>query len=194
MALGVDFVVRPISVLDSVNNFKTGHKAFLPLKTFLKKQAKGFQRSMLAQTYVCVEIDSQGEEHNKIIAYISLTCSEIDLRNSYEFEDCTYANQYDSLPAIKIARLAVDNRYHGQGVGSILVNITTAIALDEIAPVAGCRFVMTDAKQGAVDFYKKQDFTLLGTSENLEVAEPVMFMDLLRNKPPYNSNSRLRQH
>jgi GNAT superfamily N-acetyltransferase len=176
MELGIDFAVRPISPKDSVSNFKTGNKAYLPLKTFLRKQARDFQQAMVAQTYVCIEIDSQGKESHKVIAYLTLTCSEIDLKQGYALEDCAIANQYDSLPAIKIARLAVDRRYHGHKIGSLLVDLTTAIAIDEIAPVIGCRFVVTDAKQDAVSFYHKQGFRLLDD----KATEPVMFMDLLK--------------
>ena len=179
MELGVDFVVRPLSENDSVNSFKTGNPAFLPLKNFLKNQAKSFQQAMVAQTYVCVELDAEGNESNKVIAYITLTCSEIDLRNGYELNDCEHANQYDSLPALKVARLAVDNRYHGNGLGALLVSLATAIAIDEIAPSIGCRFVVTDAKKEAVNFYLKQGFTILDTKDNLEAPEPVMFVDLL---------------
>ncbi len=179
MELGTDFVVRPIEAADSVNNFKTGNQAFLPLKNFLKKQAKDFQESMVAQTYVCIEIDEQGEESGRVIAYITLTCSEIDLRESYKLDDCAYANKYDSLQAVKIARLAVDNRFQKHGLGAILVDLTIAIAMDEIAPMIGCRFVVTDAKQEAVEFYQKQGFTLLDTADNQKASEPVMFMDLL---------------
>jgi len=178
MELGTDFFVRPIEVTDSVNHFKTGNPAFLPLKSFLKNQAKDFQESMVAQTYVCIEIDEKGKEDGRVIAYITLTCSEIDLRESYKLEDCAYANKYDSLPAVKIARLAVDSRFQKHGLGAILVDLTIAIAIDEIAPMIGCRFVVTDAKQEALEFYKKQGFTLLDTEGNQNASEPVMFMDL----------------
>ena len=125
-----------------------------------------------------MSIDPQKESH-KVLAYITLTCSEVDLKGCYALEDCAYANQYDSLPAVKIARLAVDSRYHGHGLGAVLVSLATAIAIDEIAPVIGCRFVVTDAKRGAVGFYHKQGFTLLDTSENIKASEPVMFIPFL---------------
>jgi hypothetical protein len=53
-----------------------------------------------------------------IIGFVTLTCSEIDLQNGYDLADCSYANNYEFLPAVKIARLAVDARYRS---GAVLV-------------------------------------------------------------------------
>ena len=54
-----------------------------------------------------------------------------------------------------------------------------AKAKDLIAPNVGCRFLVVDAKQDAVAFYRdKMGFTLLGTVENNKNEHPVMFMDL----------------
>ncbi len=51
------YFVRKLETTDSIQSFKTGNQSFLPLKTFLKKQAKQFQQSNLAQTYVVVTSD-----------------------------------------------------------------------------------------------------------------------------------------
>jgi len=99
----------------------------LPLKTFLQKQAKQFQQSSIAQPYVAVTGDKT------IIGFVTLTCSEIDLQNGYDLTDCSYANNYEFLPAVKIARLAVDNRYRGGGIGSTLISYSIALIRDKIA-------------------------------------------------------------
>ena len=52
-----DYFIRKLEATDAVQSFKAGHQSFVPLKTFLKKQAKQFQRSNLAQTYVAVTND-----------------------------------------------------------------------------------------------------------------------------------------
>lgn len=97
-----DYYIRKLEASDTVQNFKVGSEEFLPLKTFLQKQAKQFQQSSIAQTYVAVTDDKN------IIGYVTLTCSEIDLQDGYELADCSHANNYEFLPAVKIARLAVD--------------------------------------------------------------------------------------
>ncbi|MDD2723434.1 MAG: hypothetical protein PHH59_05330 [Methylovulum sp.] len=43
------YTIRKLEASDTVQNFKTGNPSFLPLKTFLQKQAKQFQQSSVAQ-------------------------------------------------------------------------------------------------------------------------------------------------
>ncbi len=111
------FHIRKLEQGDNVQNFKLGNEAFLPLKTFLQKQAKTFQESNIAQTYVAVTAQ------DAIAGFITLTCSEIDLQNHYAISDCSHANNYEYLPAVKIARLAVDSRYRENGIGTGLLDL-----------------------------------------------------------------------
>jgi len=173
MAASCSYSIRKLQGSDSVNSFKSGDQLFAPLKAFLKNHAKEFQYSHVAQTYVAAD------SSNKVLGFITLTCSEVDLRNGYSLQDCTHANNYDSLPAIKIARLAVDSRYRGNLIGENLIAYALSLAIDVIAPSVGCRFVIADAKTSAVSFYLKQGFTLLDTEDNQQRDEPIMFMDLL---------------
>ena len=168
------FYIRKLEDSDTVQNFKSGSQSFLPLKTFLQKQAKQFQQARIAQTYVAVT----GDEN--IIGFVTLTCSEIDLQNGYEITDCVQANHYAFLPAVKIARLAVDARIRNAGIGSTLINFALALILDKIAENVGCRFVVTDAKSEAVIFYQKLGFTLLDAEGSQESAHHLMFLDLLQ--------------
>jgi len=172
-----DYYIRKLEASDSVQNFKTGNSLFLPLKTFLQKQAKLFQQSSIAQTYVAV-VDGK-----TIIGFITLICSEIDLQNGYELTDCSQANHYEFLPAVKIARLAVDSRYRGFGIGSTLVDYAIALIRDRIAENVGCRFIVTDAKSEAVKFYNKQGFVLLDYESNPLDENFVMFLDLMTIQP-----------
>lgn len=144
------YYIRKLELSDKTQHFKVGGESFLPLKTFLQKQAKQFQQASIAQTYVAVTADKS------IIGFVTLTCSEIDLQDGYNVADCSRSNHYEFLPAVKIARLAVDSRYRGLGIGSTLVDYALALICDRIAENVGCRFVVTDAKREAVDFYQKQ--------------------------------------
>jgi GNAT superfamily N-acetyltransferase len=179
MELGKDYIIRLISPQDNVKNFRTGDAAFRPLKTFLQNQAVDFQTALVAQTYVAVLLDEKDTDTGKIIGFITLTCSEVDLRNGYTIDDCPHANKYDSLPAVKIARLAVDSRYRWKGIGETLVSLAVTIAIEIIAPQIGRRFLITDSKPQAVTFYERNGFVFLDTDSNREKENPVMFMDLL---------------
>ena len=64
------------------------------------------------------------------------------------------------IPAIKIARLAVDKRFQGKGYGKELLRHS----LDKIATLStfiGVRFVAVDAKEESKAFYERYGFTPL---------------------------------
>ena len=87
---------------------------------------------------------------------------------------------------MKISRLLVDSRYRRQGdrwadearLGEALVQFALGLAVEQVCPAVGCRFVVVDAKSDAVGFYRKMGFTLLDTQANRARPEPVMFVDL----------------
>ena len=85
---------------------------------------------------------------------------------------------YNQYPAVKIARLAVDRRITGRGLGRALVKLALGRAKSIVCPTVGCRFVTVDAKKPAMPFYEHCGFTLLDTAANRERDEPVMFVDL----------------
>lgn len=171
----VDYSFRQLDANDSTKAFKSGDPEFAPLKGFLKNQALEFQNARIAITYVAVREDAA---QPVVIGFITLICSEIDIRNGYEVTDSEHANRYETLPAVKIARLAVDARYREAGLGKQLVDIAIALATDQISSVVGCRFLVTDAKKPAVSFYERNGFTVLDTEENRGNATPIMFLDL----------------
>lgn len=62
-------------------------------------------------------------------------------------------NQPDPLPALLLGRLAVDRRFHGQGVGAALLKHFVLKSL-EVAEITGVRVLLVHAKdQVAADFY-----------------------------------------
>jgi GNAT superfamily N-acetyltransferase len=185
MELGLDYTIRELHSADCLNSFSMGDAKFTPLKSFLLNQAVNFHNKSIAKTYVAVRLQNTDEgliedPNLSVFGYITLICSEIDIRNGYDLQDCPYANNYESLPAVKIARLAVDKRYRNKGIGDNLVILAIAIATDNISPVIGCRFITTDAKSEAVKFYEKAGFTLLDTAINRAESAPIMFLDILK--------------
>lgn len=61
------------------------------------------------------------------------------------------------LPALRIARLAVDERFQGRGVGAELLKQALIIAR-ATAEAVGCVGVVVDAKQDAIPFYTRYGF------------------------------------
>jgi GNAT superfamily N-acetyltransferase len=64
------------------------------------------------------------------------------------------------LPVLRLARLAVDEGYKGQGVGSVLLRAVLQLA-SRMADDMGCVGVVVDAKPDAVAFYDRLGFVPL---------------------------------
>ena len=123
---------------------------------------------------------STSPRHNHLAGYVTAVCGEIVIDDGdpalIADEGLTYL--YNQYPAVKIARLAIDQRVRGRGIGEALVNLCLGLATEYIAPNVGCRFVVVDSKREAVPFYDRMGFTMLDTPANREREEPVMFVDL----------------
>ena len=119
-------------------------------------------------------------DNPRVWGYITLMCSEIKLGNAHALDDCETANRYHDFPAVKIARLAIDQRIRGHGYGDALVQFAISIAHQDIMPRIGCRFLMAESKADALNFYKRIGFTVLNTEKNKQRRLPVVFMDLQR--------------
>lgn len=66
------------------------------------------------------------------------------------------------LPVLRLARLGVDERARGQGVGQTLLRAVLLLA-QSMAADLGCVGVVVDAKEGAVAFYENLGFIRLVT-------------------------------
>ncbi|WP_263263011.1 GNAT family N-acetyltransferase [Pseudomonas sp. RIT-PI-S] len=148
------------------------------MKSFIQKNAWDYQAANVAVTYVAALPPEQPDARPRVIGYITITCSEIELRGAYHLDDCEHANRYPSMPALKVARLARHADFAGYGIGEVLMEFAIAMAADHIAPSVGCRFLVTDSKANSKRFYEKVGFTMLDTADNHARKEPVMFLDL----------------
>ncbi len=171
------FDIRLIEAGDKLTGLSLGDAAFTPLKTFIQRQAKTFQEQSLARTYgVFVP------ETGKLVAYTTLVCGEVVIGRDDQAliagQDIVYP--YRHYPAVKLARLAVDQRLRGSGIGRLLVQLALAITKQSISSVVGCRFLMVDAKKNSVSFYAQCGFTLLDTEANKARDEQVMFIDIYK--------------
>jgi GNAT superfamily N-acetyltransferase len=81
------------------------------------------------------------------------------------------------LPVLRLARLGVDLRAQGLGIGTALLRHVLGLAIDQRDRL-GCVGVVTDAKPDAVGFYAGLGFQALdGVREGRLVSEPVpMFL------------------
>src|SRR5205814_631983 len=82
------------------------------------------------------------------------------------------------FPAIKIAKLAVNEAHRGRKLGYQLVSLALAVAKEKVLPHVGCRFLAVDSHPAAIPFYEKCGFRLLDTDTNRDSKNPLMFVDL----------------
>ncbi len=169
------YVLRGLSNEDGCNALSLGDAAFAGLKTFLRREAKRLHRDHLARTFVLVE-----SGQTRVMAYITLVCTHIAVE---QFEAAAPVGEfrYADFPAIKLARLAVDNKLQGQGVGGQLVDFAIALAVNQVMPHVGCRFMVVDAKLNSVGFYERKGFTRFGSNVQPD-GLTTLFMDLHRLK------------
>lgn len=83
------------------------------------------------------------------------------------------------LPVLRLARLGVDTRAQGLGIGKALLRHVLGLAIAQ-RDLSGCVGVVTDAKPDAVRFYEALGFVALeGVREGQLVGEPLpMFLGI----------------
>ena len=163
-----ELVLREIEPGDKTARFSLGAAEYAPLKTFLKKQAKQYHAQSVTRTYVLVNLEDES-----VVAFVSLVCSEVGLKEEKPIQNFPY-----NYPCVKIVRLAVDQKFKGNKLGSKLVDWSISIAKERIMPHVGCRFIVVDSKKSAVPFYEKCGFTLLDTAKNKTAPHPILYIDL----------------
>ncbi len=120
------------------------------LDEWLRHRALGNQASGTARTWVVVEDGSPD-----IVAYYASATASI-LRS--DAPSRIRRNQPEQIPAILLARMAVDKRHKGKGLGAALLKHFMLKAL-EVATAVGVRVLLIHAKdQEAQAFYSHFGF------------------------------------
>ena len=121
----MDFVLRQIEAGDKVTGLKLGDQQYTPLKIFLQKRAKKYHANNLGKTYAIFTSEA------KVVGYVTLVCGEVVTEKDDDaiIEDPGLEYAYNTYPAVKIARLAVDERYRGRQLGRELGSPTANIRL-----------------------------------------------------------------
>jgi GNAT superfamily N-acetyltransferase len=126
--------------------FDCGNEA---LNTFIRLHALPSQRANLSQTYVAVV-------ETAIIGYHTLVVGSV----VYEAapERLAKGVPRHPIPILLLARLAVDTRWHGRGLGAALVADAMRRTV-QVAEIAGVRALLVHAKDSAArGFYAHLGF------------------------------------
>lgn len=169
-----DIIIKKLEAanLDQVSRFRLS-KDDEDLQIFIRKHTHKSSQASLTQTYV-----AKYESERAILGYISLMCAEVALEETYQINDKAGADRYEFQPALRIARLARCPQHKGLNIGRSLVDTAIGVVLLSITPIAGCRFMILDAKPKSISFYESVGFRLLNTESNKTKPMPLMFLDL----------------
>lgn len=144
------FRVRKLTPADDRSSFRSGN---LDLDRFFVRHAGQDQfRHHIGTTYVAVD------DAGVIAGFATVAASELAT-------DTLPASQRRGLPryplpVLRLARLAVDERAKGGGVGRLLLRAVLLLAR-QLADDVGCVGIVVDSKPEAVAFYAMLGFVAL---------------------------------
>lgn len=142
--------VRRLEPADDRSEFSCGN---VELDRFFRQYAGQNQfRHHLGTTYVAIE------EDGRIAGFATVSPTEI-LAERVPSSMKKRLPRFP-LPALRLARLAVDTRMSGRGVGRMLVASVLRLARD-LSESVGCVGVVVDAKTEAIGFYESLGFVQL---------------------------------
>jgi ribosomal protein S18 acetylase RimI-like enzyme len=149
------FVFEQLNPLASVDSFSCQMTEY---NDYLIKEALRAQKDRMAITWLLKE-----RATGKIAAYMSLIADAIKLSTS-EKELHTLDYPFKTVPAMKIAKLAVDNTFRNTycGIGSFMIDMASFIADTCNQQFFACRFITVDAdiehNESVIGFYRKNGF------------------------------------
>ena len=143
--------IRRLEASDERVHFQSGD---IELDRFFQRFAGQNQfRHYVGTTYIALCA-------NQIAGYVTVSSGEI----TAEQLAATVRKRLPDypLPILRLARLAVDQVFQGQGVGKLLLKSMLELALQQ-RDQSGCVGVVVDAKPQAVAFYSRLGFEPLAT-------------------------------
>lgn len=141
---------------------------------FLREDALENQKQRLSVTFLWFY-------ERKLVSYITLLNDKINLEGDLKEFFREKGIHYKSLPAMKIGRLCVEDRFLRRGFGKLMILSAIQIANEINKNKSGCRFITLDAKRNpdqkldSIHFYKKMGFKAL--KERVKGTTP-MYLDL----------------
>ena len=108
---------------------------------------------------------------SNLVGYISVLMDTLNLNTDLKDFFRSKGVTYKSIPAMKIGRLAVDDKYQRQGLGTQMISFSQHFAKKLSTETIGCRFLILDTKRNSdpkkdtIHFYKKLGFKVLKERE-----------------------------
>jgi len=155
--------IRPLVRDDDRSSFSCGHA---DLDRFFEHYAGQNQFELhLAVTYVAV-VDK------RLVGFATIAASSVERARVPSARLRKRLPAYP-LPVLRLARLGVDTRAQGLGIGKALLRHVLALAVEQ-RDRFGCVAVVTDAKPESVSFYQSLGFVPVeGVREGLLHGDPL---------------------
>jgi GNAT superfamily N-acetyltransferase len=145
-------VIRRLEEHDEVENFDCGDD---PLNVYLKRHGwSNHAKSSIGVNYVAVDEAAP----KSVLGYFTMAMASVP-REAFPKKYVRGLPPYD-LPLILLARLAVDHRFAGRGLGHALISEAFRISL-RVADEVGCRCIITDAYPDRIGWYARYGFVPL---------------------------------
>ena len=160
-------VIRRLEERDELDGFDCGEPA---LNNYLKRHAWTNQEKIsIGVSYVAIEEAAP----RTVLGYFTLAAASVP-RDMLPKKHVRGLPPYD-LPLVLLARLAVDRRFAGRGLGHALLAEAFRISL-RVADEVGCRAIITDAYRDRAGWYARYGFIPIeGASEG---GPQRMFLDI----------------
>ncbi len=120
----------------------------LEMNRFLQEEALDEQTNGLNNTFLFFQDQA-------LIAFVSLCADAIRLSTE---EQAVTGVSYQTVPAIKVARLAVDFRFQRLGLGRKLLKFSIATALKISSNFCGVKFLTVDCYPHRLSYYEQFGF------------------------------------
>lgn len=159
--------IRRLQEKDEVAGFDCGDD---PLNNYLRRHAwNNQQKSSIGVTYVALDDAAPAA----VLGYFTMATASVS-HSRFPKRFVRGLPPYD-LPLILLARLAVDRRFSGRGLGTALLSHALRIAL-QVSEEVGCRYIITDAYQSKAGWYARFGFIPLEGSQ--ETGTQKMLLDI----------------
>lgn len=126
------------------------------LNEFLSRYAQKNDSLGIGKTFVAFD------ENEKIVGYFTLATAQINFEEIPD--ECNKKLPKYPIPALRIARLAVDKEMKGNGIGKWLLK-QIFIKILQVAEITGLYFILVDAKETSKTFYEHYGFIKLNDKE-----------------------------
>lgn len=152
MASRNTFRVEPLDKSHDRKGFSCGVEA---LDRYLKRQALQDKKKRVAATFALIEDDT-----DRLAGYFTLSATSV-LTSGLPPEIAQKLPRYEALPGTLVGRLAVDERFQGQGAGKLLLHAAMKHSLAATRLVESWAVIVDAKDEGAKRFYERHGFAPL---------------------------------